>query len=119
MPRGDNKRVKSGTGQGGLGKYMPGGASGEGYHDIKDKADWSAVHPDYLAAAVVAADRAGGALLFGADRKASMFAITIFFDGQKNTLYWVRTMEGAAAVEEWLAGFVSDLNNPDGATGGR
>lgn len=119
MPRGNGSNGKAKAGRSGLGKFMPNGAGGAAYHGAADKADWSSIHPDLLAAAVVAADRSGGALLFGADRQQTQFAVTVFYSGDKNTFYWLRTGDGAAQLESWLEAFISELNSPnDGLEGG-
>lgn len=109
MPRGSGRNGKPKAGMSGLGKFMPNGAGGAAYHAVEDKADWSSVHPDFVAASVVAVNRAGGAILFGADRKNTQFAITLFFSGDKNTFYWFMNAIGASQVEEWLSNLISEL----------
>lgn len=118
MPRGSGRKANPTNGGIGLGKYMPNAAAGDGYNDVEGKTDWSAVEAGTISAALVTVDRCGGALLFGADRQRTQLAITLFFEGQKNTFYWPRTYEGAGNVERWLLGLVTDLNKDYEAIGG-
>lgn len=110
MPRGNSKDAARRQGNGSLTKYMPSGNGGNGYHAVETKASWADIHPDFVAAAVVAVNRAGGAILFGGSRDETQFAVTLFFDGAKNTFYWFKSMENAATLEEWLSNLITDCN---------
>src|SRR5438034_11573992 len=113
MPRGTGRKANPTVKDGSLSKYMPSGRVRDGYNDVEGKTDWAAVSPDYISAALVAADRAGGALLFGSDRAGTQYAITVFFGGEKNTFYWLRDHQGASQVEDWLLALVADVNSAD------
>lgn len=116
MTSGRSKKAMQAGKGGGLARFMPNGGNGNGYHDPALRADWSAVSPDFVYAAVVAVTRGEGAILFGGDRGGTQFAISLFYGGEKNTFYWSRTMVGASDLETWLANLISDLNSEtDGA----
>ena len=114
MPRGSSKSEDKRQTNGKLGAYMPSGAGGSNGTNSGALLEWAEIPATLIYAVTVAVDRSGGAVLFGSSRDRTQFAVTLFFDGQKNTWYWYRNDVGIEQICLWFEGLVQDLTNGEG-----
>lgn len=119
MPRGSSKKANPEDRTGSLSKYMPSGESTGSGTQGKVRMDWGEIDPEILTTAIASVTNAGGAILFGADRARVQFAVTLFFNGQKNTFYWFANAESMTDMERWFWELIADLSGaPNAPQGG-
>lgn len=72
-----------------------------------EAAHWDEVHPDHIAAVVVAVTKSGGAIMFGRSRKGDVLSITLFIGTDRRTLWFGPETEPEDELEKIVAIFSS------------
>lgn len=102
MPRGNGNHAKQAKSSGKLSAFVKPKGEGDALMSAQDYPDWAEVNAGYMAGAVQAVVRAGGALLFGASQDKLMYSIRVYDQGQGTSYYFRCSQNGLEELEQFL-----------------
>lgn len=111
MARGNGKQAQQAQSIGKLSAFVkPKDSNGQSQANV-DFVDWSEISPSLLAGAIWAANKEGGALLFGHSRDKTCYSVKVYAGGDGTPYYFACTESGLSDLETFLQSIVDLVEN--------
>lgn len=102
MPRGNGKQAQNAKSSGRLSAFVKPQIEAGEHQGQPDFVDWGEVNGNYLHGAIIAAVRAGGALLLGCSTDKTQYSVRVYDGGQGTSYYFRCSPTGLVELEDFL-----------------